>query len=40
LPTFPENVMQNPFGSFCAKLLTDRQTDKETTAITDPAWQR
>ena len=29
LPTFPEFFYANRFGSFCAKLLTDRQTDKQ-----------
>jgi len=31
VPTFPENFTQiRPFGSFCSKLLTDRQTDRQT----------
>jgi len=30
LPTFPENFMQIHLGSFCAKLLTNRQTDTQT----------
>ena len=32
----PWKFHANPFRSFCAKLLTDRQTDKQTTTITYP----
>jgi len=34
LPTFPENFMQIRSEFFCAKLLTDKQTDKQTTMKT------
>jgi len=37
---FPWKFHANPSGSFCAKLLTDRQTNRQTTAITYPPWQR
>ena len=30
LPTFPSKFHANPFGSFWAKLLTDKQADKQT----------
>jgi len=30
LPTFPENFMQIRLQGFCAKSLTDRQTDRQT----------
>ena len=44
LPTLPINFLQIRSHSFCAKLLTDRQTDKQTnrrtTTITYPPWRR
>jgi len=30
LPTFPENFMQMPLDFCCAKLLTDKQTNRQT----------
>jgi len=33
LPTFSENFMQIRLEFFCAKLLTDRQTNRQTTTI-------
>jgi len=29
LPTFPEKLHANPLGSFCAKLLTNKQDTAE-----------
>jgi len=40
IASLPWKFHANTFGSFCAKLLTDRQTDKQTTTIAYPPWRK